>query len=121
MGSGRSKGGEEWGLCWCFGGGCMSPEHARGTIEVLIWQIERCSQGGVWVQEWHLGSHPWNEKNKLNFCSLGIAPLHLPLIFLIEVVPLHTSLSVILRGTGDCEGKIKSDFCKKCSCSFMPK
>lgn len=85
-GSGRSREGEELGVGGCagvFGGGgllcrCVSLEHARGTIGVLIWQIERCLQGWVWVREWHMGSHPWNEKNKLNSFSLRIAP-HPPL------------------------------------------
>lgn len=72
------------GLCRC-----LSLGHARGTTVVLIWQIERCSWGGVCVRERGLGSHPWNSKNKLNFCSLKIVPppFHFTLGFLIEFVP----------------------------------
>lgn len=43
-----------------------SLRHARGTMGVLIWKIERCSEGGVWAQEWQLLSHLWNEK-KTNY------------------------------------------------------
>lgn len=101
-----------------FGGGgllcrCVSLEHARGTIGVLIWQIERCSQGWVWVREWHVGSHPWNEKNKLNFFILRIAPPSPPFPphtrFLDWICASRTILGVILWGREGCRGKIRSD------------
>lgn len=40
----------------------LSLGHARSTTEVLICQIKWGSKEWDWGGEWHLGSHPWNEK-----------------------------------------------------------
>lgn len=50
----------------------LSLGHARSTTEVLICQIKWGSKEWDWGGEWHLGSHPWNEKKekKKPLCSL---------------------------------------------------
>lgn len=45
----------------------LSLGHARSTTEVLICQIKWGSKEWDWGGEWHLGSHPWNEKKEKKY------------------------------------------------------